>query len=235
MPRRISIPSWGRKRKRTSQRSGTALLGPVRRNPYQVRTRYVPHRTQEVIHSLSNATVVAGTKGYGWHLNEIPIGASFDDRHSDKVRIHSFEFKMQFRDGYKGYDSNSVHNVYVYLVRDNSGGAKVPDFDSICLMDNSNIATAVVDHDNKDRFTISRRWKNTFTGGCSKNGTYAQAYKDRIDFNKRVKVNQITEFKGATDGKYANTQKNAWVLYLLGQVYDYLVDGHVKVRFESIV
>lgn len=136
------------------------------------------------------ATVPNGTAGYGRHLNAIPIGSGFEDRHSDKIKVLNFYFRMQFRDSQQGQGSFSVHNVYAYLVRDNSGGTVVPTFDKVCLMDNQNVATAVVDHDVKDRFIIVKRWKMTFSGACKNGNTYYQPYRDRIDFTKYIKINQ---------------------------------------------
>lgn len=201
-------------------------------------TRYVQHRPQERIFSISDAKVSSGVDGYAWHLNPIPQGASFDERHSDRIRINYFKIVLQLRDGYDGKMGSSVHNVYMFLVRDNSSGPTVPKYSTIASMDNSNVATSCIVHDAKDRFRILRRYRRTFTGGCN-TGTREQPklqypMKDRIDFSKTIKIGQDSEFKSANDGSYANTQKNAWVLYIIGQSSDLNVDGHVIVNFTSL-
>lgn len=200
-----------------------------------MKTKYAPHRPQQKIISLSNAKVTAGVSGYGWHINPIPIGSGYEDRHSDKIKINNFSFLMQLRDGADGNNSYTVHNVYLFLVRDNSSGPSVPTFDKICTMDNSNPATAVVDHDARDRFKIMRKWHYTFSGACKAGSTYYSPCRYTVDFSKFKKINMETEYKSSTDGSYANIQKNAWVLYLVGQSYDFYVDGHVRVTYTSIV
>nr|ANA76390.1 coat protein [Plantago lanceolata latent virus] len=218
--------------KRSRVGSGYRRRWSRRRRIVRRKGVYARHRSQSVLHSLSNATATKGKAGYGWHLNEIPLGSSYTERHSDKVKVKSFRFRMQFRDGANGgTNAANVHNLYLYLVKDNSGGTEVPSFDKIAMMDYGNVATAIIDHDSEKRFTIVRQWKYTFTGSC--NSQYPG--KDRIDFNDVVYINVDTEFKSATDGKYANTQKNAWVLYIIPQSYDCVIDGHVNVRFESLV
>lgn len=218
-------------RSKINRRPRTVLLGPIRRNPRQIGSRYARHRPQERIFVLEGAQCKTGYDGYGWHLNPIPQGSAFNQRHSDKIKINSFKFNMQMKDGINGYNSPNVHNVYLALVRDNSSGAAVPKFSEIFAMDNTNVATSVITHDNKDRFSLKRWWKFTFVGGCDKKSPA----RDRIDFKRTIKIGQDSEFKEAADGTYANTQKNAWVLYFLGQMYDFSIDAHVVVNFTSMV
>nr|AVH79839.1 coat protein [Alfalfa leaf curl virus]AVH79874.1 coat protein [Alfalfa leaf curl virus]AVH79902.1 coat protein [Alfalfa leaf curl virus]AVH79937.1 coat protein [Alfalfa leaf curl virus]AVH79965.1 coat protein [Alfalfa leaf curl virus] len=232
----VQAPTWGRKRARTTVRSRPAIIGPIRRPNYQVKTRYAPHRPQTKIHSLANTRVVSGAdNGYGWHVSGVPIGAGFEDRHSDKIKIYSLNFKMQMATSDYGAQAPLYHNVYMFLVKDNSGGTQVPKFNSIVTMDNSNPATAEIDHDSKDRFQIIRRWRFQFKGNATKNGVAYTTGKNRHDFRASVKLNSISEFKSATDGSYANTQKNAYTLYFVPQTFDMLVDGHVTMRYTSIV
>nr|QVS02842.1 coat protein [Trifolium virus 1] len=227
--------SWGSRRPRTTRPRPT-IIGPVRRPNYQVKTRYAPHRAQTKIHSLASAKVVSGSdQGYGWHISDVPIGSGFEDRHSDQIRINSINFKLQMKTSQYGQDASCWHNVYMFLVKDNSGGAAVPKFNSICMMDNSNPATAEIDHDSKDRFTIVRRWKFQFKGNSSKNNVAYDCARNTHDFVKFVKISSITEFKSATSGSYANTQENAWVLYFVPQTYDMTVDGHCTLKYVSIV
>nr|AYP64107.1 coat protein [Alfalfa leaf curl virus] len=228
--------SWGRKRARTTVRSRPTLLGPIRRPSYQVKTRYAPHRPQTKIHSLANTRVVSGAnEGYGWHVSGVPIGSGFEDRHSDKIKINPLNFKMQMMTSDAGTQTTLWHNVYMFLVKDNSGGAQVPKFNSICMMDNSNPATAEIDHDSKDRFQIIRRWRFQFKGNSTRNGVAYDCAKNRHDFRANVKLNSISEFKSATDGSYANTQKNAYTMYFVPQTYDMVVDGHCTMKYTSIV
>nr|CCV02854.1 coat protein [Euphorbia caput-medusae latent virus] len=227
--------TWARKKRRSSLARST-IIGPIRRPNYQYKTRYTPHRPQHKIHSLSQIRVISGSdNGYGWHVSGVNIGSGFEDRHSDKIKIINLRFMMQIKTSDAGQQASCYHNLYMFLVKDNSGGAQVPKFNSIVMMDNSNPATAEVDHDSKDRFTIVRRWKFSFKGNSSKNGTAYDCARNLIDFNRNVKINSVSEFKSATDGSYANTQKNAWVLYIVPQIYDCIVDGHVKIKYVSIV
>lgn len=196
-----------------------------------MKTRYAPHRPQQKIFSLSKAVINPGTDGYGWHVNAIPIGSGYEDRHSDKVRINSLTFAGQIYESDGGKTRSEFYNIYVYLVRDNSGGSSVPKFSAICLMDNSNVSTAVVDHDSKDRFKIMKRYKIRLSGNASGNACAVS----KVDFRKFIKINQETEFKSATDGSYTNTQKNAYVLYFVSQSYAVYFDGHVICRYVSIV
>lgn len=228
---RAQALSWGR-----SVRGRASLLGPIRRNPRQYPVSYLPLRPQKRIFSLSNTRIKSGTDGYGWHLNAIPLGSSYNERHSDKIKITKLEFQMQFRDSKEGLQSADRHNFYLALVRDNSGGTQVPKFGAICSMDNSNIATAIIDHDNTDRFWIKSTTKRSMVGQCFYSDTVKyNAATNRVDFKRTYWINQVTEYKSATDGAYTNIQKNAWILYMLGQDYDLYVDGHVIVSFISLV
>ncbi|QVS02692.1 coat protein [Trifolium virus 1] len=227
--------TWGARRPRTT-RSRPTIIGPVRRSNFQIKTRYAPHRPQTKIHSLANVKVICGAdQGYGWHVSDVPIGSGFEDRHSDKIRINSINFRLQLKTSQLGQDSNIWHNVYMFLVKDNSSGGAVPKFNSICMMDNSNPATAEIDHDSKDRFTIVRRWKFQLKGNSTRSGTPYDCAKPTYDFTKFVRISSVTEFKSATSGSYANTQKNAWVLYFVPQSFDMWVDGHCTLKYVSIV
>lgn len=164
-------------------------------------------------------------------LNLIPQGVTESTRVGRTCQLKSIQFRAQVRYD-PGTDTRGSTTAYILLVQDrqaNGAAAAITD-----VMTGNDLATAMINMANSERFKIVRRWVVHLDAEAGVAAAYSTSVKDIDDY---IKINTSVEFSSTTGAITEIKSNNYFLLASTGVVTTddaIAVVGTCRMRFTDM-